>query len=127
MSSSFFTSPTAQQAEAMLDTETITITRLTWNSDRATGQTKTTIYSGAADFQVGVGSTFVNPQGVVDTADAMAIIDADTAADLPGVDVGDTLTVSGTDYTVVVVGLWQMAPVHLELQLKRGPLVYKQK
>lgn len=105
-------------------TETVTITRDVANVG-GTSSTIDTIYTGAADCQTGNGSTFINPQGVVDQADGLCIVQPLSNGTLPAVKVGDKLTCNGVDYNVIQVSPWTFEPIHLELQLKRGPLGYK--
>ncbi len=105
------------------DTETVTIVRATPSVTPGTF-TLATIYSGACDFQEERGSQFINPSGKIDQSDAILLIDP-TAGALPSVNPGDKATINGTDFGVMLVQTWSTAPIHLELQLKRGPMPYK--
>jgi hypothetical protein len=123
---SFF-GPAESAAFATFASDAIAIQRRTNTTGREF--TIATIYSGAADLQEGGGSTYFNPGGAVEVADALLIVSADAASDLPAVQVGDvvTRTSDGKTFTVASVSsrTWQL--IHLELQLKRGGLPMVQK
>ena len=105
------------------DTENVTIMRSTPSTNPGTF-TLATIYAGACDFQEERGAQFINPSGKVDQADAILLIDPNAGA-LPSVSPGDKATVNGVDFNVLLVQAWNTAPIHLELQLKRGPSTYR--
>lgn len=127
MPNPFFNS-TVAAAFATMASDTVTITR---SVPPATGRTFTTetIYTGAGDLQEGGGSTYFNPGGAVEVADAVLIISASTAGALPAVQVGDIATRAsdGKEFEVVSTSsrTWQL--YHLELKLKRGPQRFDQK
>lgn len=107
------------------DSETITVTRNA-TSDTPGIHTVTTIYSGAADFETATGTMYMNPAGIVDQADGVAVITPASDGSLPDVHVGDTMTQGPDAFNVVQVSLWTFAPKHLELTVKRGPVAVKQ-
>lgn len=106
------------------DVDAVTVTRRTGSPG---SYAITTIYSGNGDLQEGNGMTYISPGGAVENADAKLFIDAATVADLPSVEVGDTVTrtLDSKQFTVVSTSTVTFQFPHLELILKRGPLQYK--
>ncbi len=104
------------------ESDTATITRR-----NETGETfaVSTIYSGAANFDPSGGSIFYDPSGTVDKADAVLIVDPVNGV-LPAININDIVVITGVagQYNVAMVQPWTFPPIHLELQLKRGPIQY---
>ena len=116
-----FTSKSLSWTEA---TETITVTRRTPNATTPTIDDITTIYSGAADVQSADGTLAFNPAGIAPEFDAWAAIDP-VAGVIPAIQSGDILAVTGGDtFTVVTTEVWNFAPKHLELKLRKGGNTY---
>ena len=89
--------------------------------------TKTTIFDGMADFQDHAQALAYNPAGTVDSADARVIIDPLADGTLPAVKIDDVATVNGEDFTVVAATPRNLAPIHLAVKLKRGPIAVEQR
>jgi hypothetical protein len=112
------------------DTEPVTIISRASNGFNFTN---TTLYSGPCDFQPANGSTFTDPGGVVQIADAFLVIDPDPVSGaLPAVQIVDdgpriVAQVNGLEYDVLLATPWTFPPAHLELTLKRGPQTYRGK
>ena len=103
-----------------------TVVVMRW-AKTGTSWTGTTVYSGVADLQEGSGTLAYNAAGIVIESDARLFIDADP---LPSIKVDDEIIANGSadqTYTVVSTSLYTMSPVHLELNLKRGPAAWKGK
>ena len=84
------------------------------------------VYSGICDFQQGGGGLAYNEAGQVVQADAKCFF-----VGVPDIRVDDEMVFNGQPvqtYVVVNTSTWTMiAPGHLELLLKRGPLPYRGK
>jgi hypothetical protein len=107
----------------LTDTETVTIVRRS-GPDTTGAPTQTTIYSGAADVQIEVGMTFVDPSGLVQSADGTLAITPDSNGNLPAVESGDVVQLNGAEYRIEQVYVWNAQPIHLEARLKVGPKSY---
>lgn len=125
MKNAIFQTKTNPSAE---DTETVTVISRAPNGFNFAN---TTIYSGPGDFQPANGSTFTDPGGVVQVADAFVVIDPDPVTGaLPVVEIVDDgpriiVQVNGLEYDVFLATPWTFPPAHLELTLKRGPQAYR--
>ncbi len=114
----FLDSETVKKAMGEFDTETVTITRSAKGATPGTFTT-TTIYSGAADFQLITGSSYEAASGAVEQSDAELTIDPAAGA-LPACVVGDLVEYSGNTFTIVQVATWSFPIAHLSAMLKRG-------
>lgn len=85
----------------------------------------TTIWSGKADFQEGGGQTYYGPDGSVEEADAVCLIDS---SPLPDVHVGDVVQKTSTSKSFVVAAVVDntYAFPFRRIMLKRGPIPNKQ-
>ena len=121
----------------VFDTDTVTISRTTQvvsGAGATITPTTVTVWSGLADFQPRSGETYYAPgSDVVQTADAMVLIDPASDGTLPNPLVGDTVTVTTVAgkttvvqvFDLVLVAVWTASPVHLELHLKQGGQDYR--
>ena len=110
---------------SLMDTETVTITRNVASSGYPVTYSMITVYTGAADFQDSPQGIVYNPSGAVDSATGVVVIDPDSSGNFPDVHTDDILSAKGTKYVVLESSIWYMAPSHLEITVKRGPLPYE--
>lgn len=107
------------------DTETVTITRSVASATLPVTYSTLTLYSGAGDFQNAAGASLAyNPSGAVDSTTAILILEPDVNGNYPAILPDDIVTVAGTAYAVSQTTAWNVAPKHLEISLKRGPVPY---
>ena len=86
------------------------------------------VYIGASDFQIRSGEEFVDAAGDVHTVSAVCIIDAsNTGGALPAVLEDDVVTFNGAKYSVLEPISWAAPVAHLELLLRRGPQIVREK
>lgn len=121
-----YDSKTVDAAMRAFDLDTLVITR---DADSGTVGIldETVVFDGPVDFDPSGGSTYTNPAGLVDTADAVALVTPDASGTLPTVRLTDRATIAGDDYNIVSVTERKFTPRHLEIQLKRGPLREQQR
>jgi hypothetical protein len=101
------------------DVDTVTITRRTEAIVSGNVQTTTsTIYSGVADFQEGAGQIVYDPQGAVESIDAVCIIDTPSP---PSFQVDDIVAApDGRTFSVHAVINSTYALTFVKLLLRRG-------
>jgi hypothetical protein len=117
---------TIAAAFALFATDYVTITRHAPNASDPRLSDIQTIFEGNASLQEGGGSTYVNPAGAVEVADANLFI---RTSPLPTVAIFDLVlrVADGKQFVVASVSSRTALLPHLELMLKRGPQKFDQK